>query len=78
MIMISQICECSELVVPQLRLLVAGFPPLWYDFIPRSIHVGILWQNGTGSKFSPRASVSLANSDTTNCSIFIDQITDSM
>jgi hypothetical protein len=57
--------------VPQLRRLVAAFPPRQPGFDPRSSHVGFVVDKVTGAGFLQIRKVSLAYSLSTNFSTLI-------
>jgi hypothetical protein len=66
-----RISNFLQKVVPQLRRLVAGFPPRRPGFEHRSGYVGFVVDRVHWSRFSPSTSVSPANCHSTDYSTFI-------
>jgi hypothetical protein len=56
------------MAAPQLKRLVAGFPPRRPEFQPGYSHVGFVVDKVALGRFSPSISVSLANLHSTNFS----------
>jgi hypothetical protein len=61
----------TDEAVPQLRRLVAGFPPRRPRFEPRSGHVRCVVEKWHWGRFSPTTSGSPANYNSTDCSKLI-------